>query len=511
MKNNKLILFLSLFFILIITSCSDRMDDLDGIYDSGSTDYTISENMILPILGNYERVYSRGWEDVPLLSLRGDDVNSGGGSGDSYDQNDYHRTDLYDYNKDYWMYNSVWQNLHRDMIDINANIIELQKYKENASGSYVALADQYIAESKVLRAFLQLQLTRTWGKLFIIQTNVPAVDIANGLKTKDEIMQYISDLMDEAIPYLPDMRPNQRVDIKGGVTKYTALALKAQANLELKKYQVVADVTGQIISSNKFELYNDYYQLFKKPGKLSNESLFELQYSDYNASSGNSFNYLNAFYGPQGWTPAVSGAGDGWGFFEPSMKYIKFMLTRGEVTRLKTSVIFTNRGIDAINDDPNFSTLPAWITNTTQDGDKFNDYSRAMFASGKHYLPTNQLTNGRTDYGSGKNMQVIRYAEVLLMYAEALKQGANGTSVTADAAVNLVRQRAGLPALSGVTLDNVMDEKFAEFAMEWGTRFYDMVRLNRYNELSYDGRTFSESKIFLPYPQAQVDVLPLNN
>jgi hypothetical protein len=76
------------------------------------------------------------------------------------------------------------------------------------------------------------------------------------------------------------------------------------------------------------------------------------------------------------------------------------------------------------------------LANTTPDGDVINDYARAMFASGKNYLPTNQLTTGRTGYGSGKNMHVIRYAEVLLMYAEALKQGATGNAITADAAVN---------------------------------------------------------------------------
>jgi hypothetical protein len=53
-----------------------------------------------------------------------------------------------------------------------------------------------------------------------------------------------------------------------------------------------------------------------------------------------------------------------------------------------------------------------------------------------------------------------------------------------------------------------MDEKFAELALEWGTRFYDMVRLGKSSELSYDGRSFTESKIFLPYPQNQVDLLP---
>lgn len=138
-----------------------------------------------------------------------------------------------------------------------------------------------------------------------------------------------------------------------------------------------------------------------------------------------------------------------------------------------------------------------------------NDYARALFASGKHYLPSDQLTPGRTDYGTNKNLTCIRYAEILLMHAEALTQGASGTSMTADEAVNAVRARAGLAPLSAVTNQEVMDEKFAELAMEWGIRYYDMVRLGNYNELSYGGRTFTEADIFLPYPQNQVDQFPV--
>src|SRR5690606_17679671 len=126
-------------------------------------------------------------------------------------------------------------------------------------------------------------------------------------------------------------------------------------------------------------------------------------------------------------------------------------------------------------------------SNVTPSGDQIDDYQRAMFASGKHYLPSDQLIPGRTKYGSNKNFTVIRYAEILLMYAEALTNGATGTAMTADAAVNLVRDRAGLAPLSNVTVQMVMDEKFAELAMEWGTRYYDMVRLGKFDELSYEG------------------------
>jgi hypothetical protein len=437
-----------------------------------------------------------------LSSVRGDDVNAGGLG----DQQDYAETDSYNYNKDYWMYNSLFQNFYKNMFSAHSAMEQIELYK--AAGANATLADQYIAEAKVLNSWWLFQMSRTWGALLIPISPNPSDLLVAPLSSKDEVMQYISDRMDEAIPKLPAIRPNERTDIPGGVTKFTALAMKALANLELKNYQAVAEATGEIISSGKFQLESDFYELFKIKGKLNNENLWEMQYSDLGQGSGDNYGYLYAFFGPQGWTPAVTGAGDGWGFYEPSLKYIKFMLSRNETVRLETSVIFTNRGITELKKDPAYSTLPSWISNTTRSGDVFNDYARAMFASGKHYLPSNQLTPGRTDYGTNKNFTAIRYAEILLMYAEALTQGATGSAGTADQAVNLVRERAGLSPLSGVTNDQVMDEKFAELGMEWGTRYFDMVRLGRYNELSYDGRTFSADKIFLPYPQNQVDQLP---
>jgi starch-binding outer membrane protein, SusD/RagB family len=496
------LIFMSL-ALLVLPGCHDLLDEPpENTSFTEQTDYTISDNMILPLIGMYADLYEHEWEDFPLISVRGDDVNAGGLG----DQQDFANTDLYSYNKDYWMYNSVWQNYYGDIFNAHSAMDQIALYQANAPNQ--ALGDQYIAEVKVLRSWYLFVLSRVWGDIFVPTSSDPIELITAPLTSKDDVMRHISAQMDEALPFLPDLHPNQRADIKGGVTKYTALAIKALANLELKDYQAVADATSQIISSGKFALAVDYYNLFKIPGKLNRENILELQYSDFGQSSGDNYSYLYGFFGPQGWTPKVTGAGDGWGFYEPSLKYIKFMLDRNETVRLETSVIFTNRGIAKIKEDPNYATLPVWITNTTRSGDRFNDFAREMFCSGKHYLPSDQLTPGRTDYGTNKNFICIRYAEILLMYAEALVQGATGNAGTAATAVNLVRIRAGLSTLSTVTLDDVMDEKYAELAMEWGTRFYDMVRLGRTSELSYDGRTFTADKTFLPYPQNQVDLLP---
>jgi len=487
--------------LLFFSSCDNRIyEEHELVTDTSNVDYSSQAGAQAALIGAYSSFNDMGWEQLPLLGVRGDDVNSGGGSGTSYDQMPFHQIDMYQYDNTYWMTNSLWSVWYNHILQITVQIEQLEKFR--AGGVNSALIDQYQAECITMRAFLELELARVWGAAYKVESSDQT---KLTVETKDDIMKWIKSQLETAIPKLQDMRPNQRTDLAGGITKYTALAIKAMAELELKDYAAVATDTGAIINSGKFNLFSDFNNLFKIPGKLANENLLEVQYSDFGTASGLAVNHLWAFYGPTDWTPVVSGAGGGWGFWEPSEKYIKFMLSRGEKTRLQASVLFTPNGINLIKSDPNYATLPSWISNTTLEGDVILNQARLKFNSGKHYLPSNQLTSGRTDYGSNKNLIVIRYAEILLMYAEAVTRGGAATAGTADAAVNLVRQRAGLSALSGVTSQQVMDEKYAELGMEWGIRYFDMVRLGNTSALSYDGRTFTTEKAYLPFPSAQVD------
>jgi hypothetical protein len=477
-----------------------------------AVDGSQSVTMDALLIGAYAQFYDFGWEVYPIIAVRGDDVNAAG------DQAPLTDTDRFAYGNSTWMPNSAWQALYADLIIFNDMIEDIGIL--NAGTPNPAVGEQYIAEIKVIRAFELLQIARLWG-------NVPIATGTNSLDLFDtpvsshaEVLQHISDQMDEAIPNLPNLRPNQRDDIPGGITKHTALAVKAWANLEMENYQAVADATGEIIASGLFSLEADYYNLFKIPGKLSNENILELQYSDFGQGTGASTGYLYDFFGPNAWTPAVAGSGGGWGFWEPTFKYIKFMLDRDEEKRLPTNVLFTTYGMDSlIEADPGYAPLPAYISNVTPDGDLIGvadggPEARALFSSGKYYLPSTQLTPGRTGYGTNNNFRVMRYAHILLMHAEALVSGATSSAMSADQAVNLVRTRAGLDPIGGVTIDDVLDEKFAELATEWGTRFEDLVRHGKTEELSSmdsKGNTWSYTPgdRFLPYPQQQVDILPL--
>lgn len=505
-KTNRLPLLLALIGIILI-GCSDQLDqpELNNNF-AGGTDFSKTDDMIFSLIGVYQTVSNRGWEQPLVVATRGDDVNAAG------DQQGLKNQDRYIYDNSFFGSRTLWETYYGDIIRAHTGMEQIERYMELAEADDIAKGNQYIAEIKVLRAILLFQLSQVYGAVFIPESS-DLDDFAEvtSVPTKEEVMQHISDQMDEAVPLLVDMRPNERTDLPGGVTKYTALMIKAVANQELKNYQAVADAAGQIIGSGKFSLFDDFYELFKTPGKLSDESLFEFQYSDFGSGEGERVGHLYAPYGPNSWTPTVAGAANGWGFFEPSMKYVTFMLDRGETERLETSVFFSQKGIDSLiaTTDYTTGTLPAFVSPTTRDGDTNTSDVRSIFSSGKHYLPTNQLISGRTEYGSNKNYIVFRYAETLLIYAEALLQGASGSAMTTDQAVNLVRARANMAPLSGVTLDQVIDEKYAELSMEWGKRFLDMVRLGKYEELSYGGRTFTADKAFVTYHQDQIDEFPI--
>ena len=494
-------------FGAMLISCTDELNqpELNNNF-AGGTDFSKTDDMIFSLIGVYQTTARRGWEQPLVAATRGDDVNAAG------DQQGLINQDRYVYDNSFFGSRTFWETYYRDIIRAHAAMEQIGRYMEFADEDGIALGNQYIAEAKVLRAVLLFQLSQVYGAVFIPESsNLDAFADVTSVPSKDEVMQHISDQMDEAIPFLPDLRPNERTDLPGGVTRYTALMIKAVVNQELKNYQAVADATGQIINSGKFSLFPDFYELFKTPGKLSDESLYEFQYSDFGMGQGDRVAHLYAPYGPNSWDPAVAGSSNGWGFFEPTLKFVTFMLDRGETERLETSVFFSQRGIDSLIGTTSYTTatLPDFVSPTTRDGDTNTSSVRSIFSSGKHYLPTNQLIPGRTAYGSNKNHIIFRYAETLLMYAEALVQGANGSGLSADQAVNLVRQRAGMASLSGVTLDQIVDEKYAELSMEWGKRFFDMVRLERYDELSYGGRTFTKDKAFVTYHQDQIDEFPI--
>ena len=500
--------------LLMFSACDDQLNE--PLENQPLNRATSEEVQLDLLLGSYSSLHDLQWPIHPTIGLRGDDVNSG----PEDDQPLMLAMNAYSYDENAWFFNNVWNDLYNDITsDFWSSIEEIEKI--NSELGDTEAGNQYIAEIKVMIGFEMLHLTRLWGDILVPTSSSPDAFAELPVSTREEALQFISELMDEAIPFLPTVRPNQRTDIQGGITAYTALAVKAMANLDLENWNEAASATAEIINSGLFSLYPDFYELFNKPGELSDEMILEFQYSDFGtaANATGEFNHLFNFYGPPGagWYPAVEGVANGWGFWEPTQKYVEFMLDRNDLIRLEKTVHFTPNGVARIEasgytDLPDFTTISQIEGEDvvlTKSGDGFGNNVRVDFHSGKHILPSTQISGGVTRFNSGKNFTVIRYAEVLLMHAEAVVSGGSNSSISAEEAVNLVRERAGLDPLGSVDLQAVLDEKYAELAAEWGIRFADVVRHGITDELNEGGRTYNPGEDrFIPYPVTQVDLLP---
>jgi len=261
-----------------------------------------------------------------------------------------------------------------------------------------------------------------------------------------------------------------------------------------------------IYDSGLFSLYPDFYYLFKKQGQLCNENIFELQETDFGLAAGNTTN-IDQYYVCHGIKQSGGKKFDGtafvsgWGFSMPTQKYVDFMQSRGEGIRFTTSIIYPNTKTqdgDSIGNIP--PDLQALLDRYNQNGPVA---AEAFLFKG--YLPFNQQTQGRYQYGGFNNVRVFRYADALLLYAEALVH-INGAGA-GDGPLNEVRERANMDPISGATIDDILDERGAELEFEWGCdRFFDLIRLDKTEEL---GPNFTKGEDeFYPIPTAQIDLQP---
>ncbi|MVT08377.1 RagB/SusD family nutrient uptake outer membrane protein [Chitinophaga tropicalis] len=508
MRNNILLLAL---IILMFSGCSKFLDrPLENQAQATNIDYKDLSLMYQPVSGVYRTAASgtfAKWISVAIRSERSDDIEPG--------NDDAGQVAIHNYQSDvtvksYWGINDMWISMYSVVLGANSALDELEKFGKNISASDAAnlkLLAQYQAEVRYFRALAHFWLCRTFGAVPIlgIESNDPTTLGDASKSSIEDVKKHIIEEMDFCIANLEDASPAAAKRV-GSVTKYTALMLKAKAAMDLAGndngsayWDVVLESTNQIINSGKFSLFADYYQLFKKPGKMCNESLLELQYSDFGKSTGDivisggpgeEWGNFFFFQGPENTYSSVI-TGPGW--MVPTQKAVDFLKSRNDSIRLKTTIQYCG-----VNGDPATYAV-------TPDGDTVSgNASRKKYFNGKSYFPRSQMTPDRVDYyGANNNIRVMRYAEVLLMNAEAkIRKGQNG-----DAQVNEVRQRVKLAPLSQVTLQQLLEERHAELICEWwGERFNDLLRTDQAAAV-LPGFVKGPSD-YIPIPQAQEDVNP---
>lgn len=475
-----------LLVILVSVSCEDFLDlRPEGTAPTTGTDYTKAENIFLPISASYAKLRSYGAHVFPYIGafeIASDNADKGSAPEDNPTMKEL---DDLKYGPTNGLLNDLWSGYFDIVSGANFAIHEMPKFEEellNSTDKDYAMQCQ--GEAKTIRAYAYFNLTRLFGRVPIIDTTLSSEQLAavHQSSTK-ELYEFIERDLEEAIAVLPDFYSK---DWAGRINKYTAMAIKAKVHLYQSEWDSVASLTDKIIASGRYALLPKFREIFSVDKENSEESLFEIQSSTLGRSTGPS-TYLEYAYvqGPRGNTPSNM---QGWGFCTPSQNLIDFFNSRNEVIRPATTLLY--RG-----------TL-------TPEGDSIKKACSNPVYNGKVYTPSYQNNWNFNGYGFDLNIKILRYSDVLLMHAEALVRGAavpltSGT--TANVAVNMVRERAGLGGISGVTLQNIWDERRAELAMEQD-RFFDLIRTNQaLTALVNKGFTTGKHEVY-PIPAAQIQL-----
>lgn len=483
MKAKVNILLLSI--LLLATSCSDFLDiRTEATMPSSGMDYSKAENVFLPVSAAYASMRLAEGEALnymSLLEIVSDDADKGSAPDEAPAVKEF---DEFTYGPENEHIGYVWSIFYRMVSAANYAVESMDKFQE-ALSSEEALRQvaEGRAEARIIRAFAYFNLVRLFGEVPLIDRTMSSEQLASmDVSTVPQLYDFIYKDLDAAIATLPA----SHADMPGRYTCFTARALKAKVALYNKDWNEAASQADAIMASGNFSLMPKFRDAFSVEYENGPESLMEIQSSDLgNTSGAMPICYYGFIQGPRNNPEPLQG----WGFKVPSAQLIAFLDGRGDTIRKATTVLESGT--------------------TTPEGDEISDMCANPYYNGKVYVPSRYNTRSFNAYALDHNMRLIRYAEILLIYAEALANGAAITPAsgyTADMALNEVRERAGLPATTA-TLPHIYDERRAELALE-ENRFFDLVRWGKAAEvLGPLGFTAGKNERF-PIPSVQRQLNP---
>ncbi|MEQ9437666.1 MAG: RagB/SusD family nutrient uptake outer membrane protein [Cyclobacteriaceae bacterium] len=378
-----------------------------------------------------------------------------------------------------------WYDSYRGIF--RANIL-LEKLPDIAMEEDIK--QRYAAEAKFLRGLYYFTLIISYGDVPLV-TEVLTRDEYNNLTRVDQSLVYAQveqDLM-EAVDALP-VSVGDASEV-GRATKGSALGLLSRVYLYQKKWQESADASEEVVGLNKYNLVEDYGSMFSGRNENSEESLFEMQSVSrapgfWNAESENLYSVM--------WSPMI-----GWAnWYTPSVDVIQAFEEGDRRRKASLLLVGANDSIDLNGDgvldpfpDPEVGSNTVFFTNSNV----------------RKFLPEGKPLNDVNNYDI--NFPIIRYAEILLNYAEALNE--LNRSAEALGPLNEVRSRAELPAINttdqGALREIIYHERRIELVFE-GHRFFDLKRQERAPEVLGPLGFQPGVNEYFPIPQEELDLNP---
>jgi starch-binding outer membrane protein, SusD/RagB family len=347
-------------------------------------------------------------------------------------------------------------------------------------------------EVKFIRAYIYFNLVRMFGGVPLVLRVPNDADDANSdpaFQTRADV-GVVYDSIERDLQYAVDNLLLKSQSATGHVNKGTAQAMLAKVHMYQQEWPKVFELTQAVIESGQYRLVDDYATIWRQVGDNNAESIFEIQTGEFNNENLAIDNYIVS----QG--PRVGGAGGwddlGFGFNNPSASLLS-AYEPNDLRKAATIIAIDNSGTH--------------VGTVLWDGFRIpsSDSVQNLFYNYKAYTSRDKEKFARpANKNRPKNIRILRYADVLLMNAEAILKG--GGSGDADARVNEIRERAGLLPKSGVTIDDVWQERHIEFAMEHD-RFWDIVRQGRAAQVMIaSGKTgfVAGRHELLPIPNSQI-------
>lgn len=459
--------YINVLFAVLLTlmtiGCEDRLNiekhgSLGGPENYYQTDDETNA-AVASMLLSWRDLYANWYYVKNLLS---DDVYAGGGQ--RGDNGQMEQLNEFTFFTDNGMIEGLYSGLYS--LNYKANLI-IENVKGNSS-----VMNRAVAEAKFYRAWAYFELVTLWGTAPLVDHLLTTGEYRQGNSTPEALWAFVEQNLKEAISSgaLPSKSSVDDVDATSRVTLETAKAYLGKAYLFQGKYADAATLFDEVIDSKKYELYQgDFDMLGHAATNNCSEAMLEVQRRN-NAEQG--WNQFVQFYIMLGWRTSHMVYGPKamfdedialgtYGFFNPTKSlYDAFVGMEGTDGYRLNSSIYTYKQMEKID-----MSLNAGAHLVGHEG---------YFSWKTRLLRSDNIIDQSWFQGlQYTNLRVMRYAEVLLMAAEAHVMG--GSADKALKYINKVRARAKLAPLSNVTLDDVKKEKRLELCLE-SVRFQDLVR-----------------------------------
>ncbi|MEO6330667.1 MAG: RagB/SusD family nutrient uptake outer membrane protein [Ginsengibacter sp.] len=480
MKINKIIAVLVMGALFVVSSCKKNFLEVPPQGQQPAEQFWTSESDATKAVNS---IYAnlRGWTEVAFApiaieSLGSDDTETGSDPSDGSvpfmnTYNNFTVTSTQGQLSDFWNGRYQTINLCNQVID------NIQPIAMDANSK-----SRYIAEAKFIRAYEYFRLVRAFGDV-PLRLSVPkdATEYNLPRTAKAQVWAAVEQDLTDAAGVLPNSYTGADV---GRATKGAALAFHAKAAMYQAKWADVKTYTEQVMALG-YALFPDYEQLFRIQNENNSESIFEIQAKHIPGNCDASNSQYSQVQGVR------SVARGGWGFHVPTSD-LSNSYEPGD-PRKDGTIIF--RG----ETTPEGNAIPSTVPNPM--------YNQ------KSYVPFNDPNNQDCNEGSDQNIRVMRYAEVLLMNAEANNELGNPAPALVSLEKVRARARGGnnlvLPPIT--TTDKaalrtaIWNERRAELAMEFD-RYFDVIRQGRgavvFGPLGWKA---SKNEVW-PVPQSEIDL-----